>query len=143
MDLEVNSLNHHLLFSLMALILIADDRKEDVQDLIEELEHRGHLVVYCGCSRDAQEEIRHGYINFGIFDLMMPRYKNDTKVSADLGGLLLIREAARRLPSAKVALYTNGIEERYQKLVLEMNPNLPIYIKRETPIQKIIDDWRL
>jgi CheY-like chemotaxis protein len=143
MDLEVNSLNHHLLFSLMALILIADDRKEDVRDLIEELEYKCHSVVYCGCSRDAQEEIYHGHINFGIFDLIMPRYRGDTEVSADLGGLLLIREAARRLPSAKVALYTSGIEERYQKLVLEMNPNLPIYIKRETPIQKIIDDWRL
>jgi len=127
----------------MALILIADDRKEDVQDLIEELEHKGHLGVYCGCSRDAQEEIHPGHINFGIFDLMMPRYREDTEVSADLGGLLLIREAARRLPSAKVALYTSGIEERYQRLALKMNPNLPIYLKRETAISKMIKELGL
>ena len=120
----------------MAKVLIADDIREDVQHLIEAIEHRQHEVVYCACSRDAQEEIGKGEIYCGIYDIMMPRYLDSTEVSAILGGILLARETRHVSPNVKFVFHTSGLEGALKEEIYALD--VPVFIKNENRVGDII-----
>lgn len=120
----------------MAIVLIADDRREDVEHLIEAIEYKKHGVIYCACSRDAQEEIRKKHIDCAIYDLVMPRYADGSEVSAENGGILLIKETRRFLPDARIVVHTSELEEKCRKAIESFN--VPVFIKNDNRVGDIL-----
>jgi CheY-like chemotaxis protein len=120
----------------MAIVLIADDRKEDVKNLIDAIENKGHGVVYCSYSLDAQRKINTVHFDCAIYDVMMPRYEEDSDLSAELGGLLLVHETRRKSPDTRMVMHTSGLEGALKDKVYGLG--VPVFIKSDNRVDEII-----
>jgi CheY-like chemotaxis protein len=122
----------------MAKVLIVDDKKWDVEHLIEALESKGHEVVCYSYSQIAQKVLSEGSLrpDCAIYDIMMPRYKDETELSAELGGLLLVRETQRKSPNTRMVIHTSGLEGALQDKVYSLG--VPVFIKNDNDVGGII-----
>jgi len=122
----------------MATVLIVDDNRKEVQYLVEAMEQAGHKVVCYSYSQIAQKVLSEGSLrpDCAIYDMMMPRYANDSKLSAELGGLLLVRETQRKSPSTKMVIHTSGLEGALKDTVDKLG--VPVFIKNENRAGDII-----
>jgi len=122
----------------MATVLIVDDVRRDVQHLIETIEFRGHSVVYYSYSQIAQKVLREGSLrpDCAIYDIMMPRYEDDSELSAELGGILLVRETQRRSPSTRMVIHTSGLEGELRNEVDGLG--VPVFIKNDNRVGDIV-----
>jgi len=122
----------------MATVLIVDDKKWDVQHLIEAIEFRGHAVVHYSYSQIAQKVLSEGSLrpDCAIYDIMMPRYEDESKLSADLGGILLVHETRRKSPNTRMVIHTSGLEGELQDKVYELG--VPVFIKNDNRVGDII-----
>jgi DNA-binding NarL/FixJ family response regulator len=122
----------------MATVLIVDDKKWDVEHLIEAIEFRGHSVVYYSYSQIAQKVLSEGSLrpDCAIYDMMMPRYENESKLSAELGGLLLVRETQRKSPNTRMVIHTSGLEGALKETVYKLG--VPVFIKNDNDVGGII-----
>jgi DNA-binding NtrC family response regulator len=122
----------------MATVLIVDDKIEEVQHLIDAIQFRGHAVVYYSYSHIAQKVISERSLcpDCAIYDLMMPRYESDVDVSAEFGGLLLVRETWRKSPNTRIIIHTSGLEGALKEKVGALD--VPIFIKNENCVGDII-----
>lgn len=122
----------------MATVLIVDDQRKEVQYLIDAIEQLGHKVVCYSYSQIAQKVLSEGSLrpDCAIYDMLMPRYADDTALSAELGGLLLVRETQRKSPSTKMIVHTSGLEGALKETV--DNLGVPVFIKNENRIGDII-----
>lgn len=122
----------------MATVLIVDDRKEDVQYLIDAITCKNHAVVHYSYSQIAQKVLSEGSLrpDCAIYDIMMPRYEGESELSADLGGILLVHETRRKSPNTRMVIHTSGLEGELQDKVYGLG--VPVFIKNDNRVGDII-----
>ncbi len=127
----------------MATVLIVDDQIKEVQYLIDAIEQKGHKVVCYSYSQIAQKVLSERSLrpDCAIYDMMMPRYADDSKLSAELGGLLLVRETQRKSPDTKMVIHTSGLEGALKEKVEGLG--VPVFIKNENRVGDIIKNLGL